>query len=441
MRILVFTDQETNRLHYACTVLFVYVLGVEFELTNDGEYYRNFDGVKINYTGEADLAGLRIVPHGLLFEKGVHDIVPELGEWDELPVLFPSGAAADCPFDIFTATFFLSSRYEEHLPFIADSNGRFDAENAIAFKYGFLKRPIIDLWAYKLANHIESTEAKVIFPKRTYTYTSTLDIDSAYAYRHKGLMRTLGGIAKDLVSGNGMNLSQRVKTVLGLAPDPYDTYDLLLEWHKELRVPAIFFFLLADYGMNDKNVPFSSTKYQSLIKRLADYHKVGIHPGFMSNEDDEKLHKEILRLSKITLREVERSRQHFLMLRLPRTYRKLIAKGITEDYTMGFASQPGFRLGTCTPIPFYDLEYESTTKLLLYPFAVMDATLNMYMKLTPDEAVDVCQEMVGEVKAVNGSMISLWHNESVSEKWHWKGWSEVYRRMLEIGTSSVETGR
>ncbi|MFT4678678.1 MAG: hypothetical protein ACI84C_000789 [Flavobacteriales bacterium] len=433
MKILIFTDLVTNRLHYACTVIFKAILKVDFEVTNDSSLYQGYSGVRINYTGEADLPGVRIAPDGLLFEKGLHDITPDSGVWDELPTLFPSKLDANCPFDVFAATFYLSSRYEEHLPFIADSNGRFDAENSIAYKYGFLKRPIIDLWAYKLARHISSLEDGLTFPSRQYSFTTTLDVDSAYAYRHKGFMRTLGGIVKDVTSANVNNLAQRVKTILGILPDPYDTYDLLMDWHKELNVDAIFFFLLADYGMNDKNVPHTSAKYQSLIKRLADYNKVGIHPGYMSNEESDKLDVEILRLSQIILREVERSRQHFLMLRLPRTYRKLIAKGVREDYTMGFASHPGFRLGTCTPIPFYDIEYESVTKLMLYPFAVMDATLNMYMKLSPEEAVKVCEEMVAEVKAVDGNMITLWHNESVSEKWHWKGWSKVYRRMLEIG--------
>lgn len=438
MKILIFTDQETNRLHYACTVIFKSILEIDFELTNDRDLYQGYEGARVNYTGEADLSGVCIAPDGLLFEKGLNDITPQAGEWEELPTLFPSKSEGDCPFDIFSATFYLSSRYEEHLPFIADSNGRFDAENSIAYKYGFLKRPIIDLWAYKLAKLISSQQKDIAFPSRQYTYTTTLDVDSAYAYRHKGFMRTIGGIAKDVISGNGSNLFQRIKTLLGILPDPYDTYDLLMDWHKELKVEAIFFFLLADYGMNDKNVPHTSAKFQSLIKRLADYNRVGIHPGYMSNEIPEKLDDEVLRLGQITLREVDRSRQHFLMLRLPRTYRRLIAKGVHEDYTMGFASHPGFRLGTCTPIPFYDIEYESVTKLTLYPFAVMDATLNMYMNLSPEEAVKVCEELVAQVRAVDGSMISLWHNESVSEKWHWKGWSLVYRRMLEIGSAGSQ---
>jgi len=42
--------------------------------------------------------------------------------------------------------------------------------------------------------------------------------------------------------------------------------------------------------------------------------------------------------------------------------------------------------------------------------------------------------IIDKVKKVNGTFISLWHNESLSEKWRWKGWRIVYDRLLEYAS-------
>jgi hypothetical protein len=164
---------------------------------------------------------------------------------------------------------------------------------------------------------------------------------------------------------------------------------------------------------------------------MSDYVKVGIHPSWASNSDSGKLSTEIMRLEGMVNREVVRSRQHFLKLDLPSTYRRLIDLGIREDYTMGYASQVGFRAGTSLPFYFYDLDMETQTQLLVHPFAVMDGTLNEYMELTVDDAQYLVKELMDRVKEVNGTFISLWHNETVSDNRHWYEWKQVYEFTLE----------
>ncbi len=226
-------------------------------------------------------------------------------------------------------------------------------------------------------------------------------------------------------------LAQRLKVVLGKTKDPYDTFDYLLDLQLKYKFKSIYFFLLADYGHNDKNIPVTSKKFQSLVKSMADYTQVGIHPSWASNTNSEKLAKEIKRLETITKREVTRSRQHFLKLDLPTTYRRLIDLGIKEDYTMGYASQVGFRAGTSLPFYFYDLDMETQTQLLLHPFAVMDGTLNEYLELPVDDAQYLVKELMDSVKKVNGTFISLWHNETVSDNRHWHDWKQVYEFTIE----------
>ena len=70
------------------------------------------------------------------------------------------------PFDIFGASFFMLSRYEEYLPHIKDEYGRFEAKESLAFKYGFLEIPIVDKWVQILKIEILKKYPSVNFPKK-----------------------------------------------------------------------------------------------------------------------------------------------------------------------------------------------------------------------------------------------------------------------------------
>lgn len=100
---------------------------------------------------------------------------------------------------------------------------------------------------------------------------------------------------------------------------------------------------------------------------------------------------------------------------------------------MGFASQTGFRAGTCTPFKFFDLNNNRQTKLVIHPFQVMDVTLKNYMQLQPEEAWQLTEKLMLEIKNVNGTFISLWHNESLSDSGQWQGWTKVFQQILEKG--------
>ena len=142
-------------------------------------------------------------------------------------------------------------------------------------------------------------------------------------------------------------------------------------------------------------------------------------------------------ISGITGKKIRKSRQHFLLLRLPETYRNLLSLGIEEDYSMGYPGICGFRAGICTPFRFYDLQNEKETNLLVFPFQVMDTSLNKYMKLSPQEAQRHIEELVDEVKEVNGTFISIWHNESLHDRGKWKGWRLVFEQMLAKINDSI----
>jgi hypothetical protein len=266
--------------------------------------------------------------------------------------------------------------------------------------------------------------------ERHYSFRPTIDIDNAWAFRHKGFIRIGGGMLADLVHFNFESFLQRFKAVFHLANDPYDTYEYQIELIERYQLKPIFFILLGDYATFDKNVPHQNKHMQSLIKYLGDFGDVGIHPSYASNNQPQKLPNEIARLAYILHQEIHLSRQHFLRLSLPETYQRLIENDITDDYTMGYPDQPGFRAGICFPYFFYDLDLEIETALRLHPFAIMDGTLRDYMNISPDQAAGIINPLIEEVKNVKGEFISVWHNESFAENSRWKGWKKVYEDMI-----------
>ena len=116
---------------------------------------------------------------------------------------------------------------------------------------------------------------------------------------------------------------------------------------------------------------------------------------------------------------------------MPRSYQRLIELDIHDDYTMGYASQVGFRAGTATTFPFFDLESDTPTSLLVHPFAVMDGTLRDYLNLGVIDSYNMITKVVDEVKKVKGTFIYLTHNETLGGEKRWAGWPEMYRKVLE----------
>jgi hypothetical protein len=115
---------------------------------------------------------------------------------------------------------------------------------------------------------------------------------------------------------------------------------------------------------------------------------------------------------------------------LPDTYNSLIAAGIREDYSMGFSQMPGFRAGTCKPFYFYDLKNEIATTLKIFPITFMESTV-MNNSVNADEALQKIVSLLQEVRNVNGTFISLWHNHTISETTEYKEWRNVHEKMIQ----------
>jgi hypothetical protein len=412
-----FPFQNRQRLEFAAGHLLDSVLGADFCITDDADFYRAQTGGGINYSEEDLGRGVWIVPQGLLTEDGVEAIQDlQKGEWEGTFCFFRNDRG-DVPFDIFAATFYLLSLYEEYLPTDLDEHGRFDHRSSLLYREGQLEAAVVDRWAYQLKKVLEQKGgmAEKDFRLRTYRAIETYDIDHPYLYRYKGFIKTAGGILRDVWRKNFVAVRERWSVLLGRLEDPYMR---ALKAIKEVQRGGYWFVLMEKEGKYGTGLVHVPEEYYSYIKDLEGV-TVGLHPSYRTAEDDAwqlrvSLGVEKRALEEVLGRPVVCSRRHFLQMRTPQTFRALREVGIREDFTLAFAKAPGFRSGTATPHYFYDVEREEKTDLLLRPTVMMDSTLLVHLKLSPEDALEKIKRLIDVCKQSGGDYVSLWHNSNLA---------------------------
>ena len=399
-------------------------------ITDDAGYFSEATGPRFNYSGEEFSGCFRLRPTGLLFETGIRPVEVGCLTFESQKALFPT--EGDLPFDIFAAAFYLLSRYEEYLPHPTDEYGRFAHTHAVAWKEGFLDRPLVNIWIQELRNRLSRRFPELAFRYPVFKFIPTYDIDTAFSYRYKGWQRNLGGSLKALAAGQWSKLRERVAVLWGREPDPFDVYEWLDLLHLYCRMRPYYFFLAAARleGV-DRNIPITARGLQELIRYYAAASRIGIHPSWQSGDQERLLKEEIEWMEYIGGQRINRSRQHYIRVSLPGTYRRLLQHGIDQDYSMGYGSINGFRASVASSFYWYDLEQEEKTKLRLFPFCFMDANSYYEQRYEPGGAMTELNMYYQRIRKVGGLMITIWHNSILGQDPEFSGWREVYETFLK----------
>jgi len=408
----IYAPRESPRLRYILDWIFKTCLGADYRITQ-----RPTEEAHISY-GTAGRAPVIIPDVGLLWQSDVPQRVPD----------FQIGGvkAGEFAFDIFGAAFWLLARCEEYGHFTPDRHGRFPHTASALHARGFLEQPLVDAWVERLrialVNHSDLS-----IPKPAFCFQPTYDIDIAYAYHHKGLRRTLGGLLRDARAGNFSALRQRLGVLKGRRRDPYDAYDFLRSMHAGRSLSAHTFFLAASKSSAwDKNIPAGHPAFRALVQEAATRGTVGAHPSYFSSEKEALIEEEKTAVEIALGKVLHHSRQHFIRLRFPHTYRALIAAGITEDWSMGYPDALGFRAGTSRTFPWYDLEREEETPLQVHPFSFMDVTARDYLGLSAEEAFGRLRAQRDALQELGGTLTTVFHNFSLGTDANWPGWRDAY---------------
>lgn len=437
--LLIYSEHITPRVEYVFQFLLEEINGFTIRLTADKNEFYSFDGPSLNYSNASlKVSEVYIKPNGFLFASEMEPCKVNIEKTKEHIRLFIHSKNSNSSFfDPFAAAFYLLSRYEEYFAYTPDAFNRFEANSSVLYQYQLLEIPLIDKWGSEIKNKILTSFPQLDSKRKDFNSLITIDIDQAYAFKGRGIKRNLFSFTKNLFYFQSDWLGWQLKSVFK-NKDPYDTYYFLKEIQLKTGLPFIYFINAGKYSKYDKNLPAKNAGFQKLLRDISAYAFTGLHPSFFSNEAPSKFSKEKDMLEKIISKPVKKSRQHYLKLKLPQTYRNLIAAGIEEDYSMGYATHPGFRAGTCTPFFWFDLEKNEITKLKVFSITYMEGSLGEDLKMTPEEAEKKINSLVQVVKQYNGCHICVWHNHTVNDCFFWKGWKAVFEATINNLNNRIE---
>jgi hypothetical protein len=430
--VIIFSHTLTPRLQYVVDFLSQYYNTPIRLICDEEKYLANTDPHRINYSYHRLLENeIWIHSHVLLFESTIRPVKIECFHHHRFKAFFK--AEGDADFDLFAGIFYLLTRYEEYLPHQRDIYGRYAHHNSLAFREGFLHLPLVNIWLEDFRALLQQKFPEIKLPVPLFTLQPTYDIDIAWSFKNKGFKRNAGALAKLFIAGKWKSMVHRIRVIRGRRQDPFDSYQWMDELHRRAGLQPIYFFLVAEQrGKLDKNIDIHHPAFQALVRKTAANYQVGLHPSWASGDHPQLIKKEKAWLENTSGQVVKASRQHYIRMSLPATYRQLLAADILDDYSMGYGSINGFRASVATPYYWYDLKNEIKTPLRVYPFCFMDANAHYEESKSPAEALTELVNFYEVVQAVGGTMIAVWHNNFLGTDPAFEGWKETYEQFINV---------
>lgn len=401
--LLIFTQQGGPRLDYIISVLF----GKKAAVTESEQLFTQFGGARIQYLTEKKFDKvLHVQPQGLVFESDIHSIIIECARWEGYPIFF--SGAGDIPFDIFSAAFYLVSRYEEYLPFTPDKYDRFPHTDSLAYREGFLSIPLVQHWVQQFKQILGVSFSPSITDEPI--FLPTYDADILFQYKHQSIFHNLRSLFGHLLHGRFSALSHQIQVIGGSMPDPYYQWPSLWKLLKEAGKQGTYFFSANEKQQgNDQQLSIHLAAVQSIIQECSRQGKVGWHPSLQSSVTFSEMKKERGLLQQVLLPSITDVRFHFLRFRLPESYRWLIDLGIDREHSMGYGAVNGFRASYADPFPWFDLQNNKVTSLLIHPFCYMDTAAIYHQHWAPAEAMAYLKQLQKNTRGVVDQLALVFH--------------------------------
>jgi len=427
MEILVYIPKQTPRINYIFRHICGRILGFKVKFTSKVENFIAFEGVKFSYAKKRLGNEVFVQKFGLLEELGINDLNFSMDLWEDVPCFFRVSSDSDIPFDIFSAAFYLVTRYEEYQPHVKNDVDSYPIEESLAYQHDFLRTPVVDLWAYKLKEILELKFTTITFPHKNFKSHFFIAVPKAFKYRHNGLVRHVGASLKDLFSLNLKSLFERFKTLLRLQKDPFDIYDEVIDFAKNNKLQLDFYFQLSNYSRYSKSISYNKRIYHKLIKSMGDYGDLGLLPGYESLYDLETLKKEKKRWEGIVNRSLSKALIKNYHLNFPDAYLNFNKLEIEEDYSMGYQRTIGFRAGTCTAFQFYDLNLEQVSGLVVKPYVLNS---NVFRNKDIYQQIEELKSLKSTIKSVNGNINFVFQNSDFEVNAHKNAIFAMMKEML-----------
>ena len=335
--------------------------------------------------------------------------------------------------DIFSASFFMLTRWEEYVNKKRDKHNRFPATESLAYKQGFLDRPIVNEYVEWLKQELLKLKNNLQFKQRKYRFILTHDVDAPY----RTFLSHLKASILDLVQRKSLKLFFKrnfdyLKVKCGVEPDPFDTFDYLMDMSEKYNLKSYFFFMAKGLTSYDNRYKSSDIFITNLVQNIKMRgHYIGIHPTYNAYNNTIQFKKEKEELEKNLDTKISFGREHYLRFEVPTTWQIWEDNNMEWDSTLSYADKEGFRCGVCYPYSVFNILTRKKLKLKERPLIVMEGSFATYQhNISPTEMLKKIEDLIEKVKQYNGEFVLLWHNSSFNTE-EWKRYKMVYESILK----------
>lgn len=425
-----YSDKLTPRVQYIAAHIFTTMLKQQVKWVNAIEQLPDpATHVVVAYTAQSCPKGVfKVTPYGLLFKKGLKKQECQVGKWQGLTTFFQT-LDGNIPFDIFSAVFYLITRYEEYVADEADFDemGRFKATASLAYQQGFLMEPLVDKWVMAFEKELAAC-SPLYKPSanRAFVFRPLVVIDKLFKYRNNPILHNFYTLFGNIRKGKWHAVLTQLKVRLRIEEDPYNNVASLLLLHNRNNLLPVFFLRVSYDSYKEKPLYTRTVSYKNLI---SSHYLFELHSSPQAAHSFDKLASERKKLYKITRSQVNMNCFHKLAFRMPSSYRNLLKLSFKDDFSMVYPDMLGFRASTCTPYRYYDLEKEDYYKLQIHPIAFCDDMLRGG-QYTQQDVYEKLMALAAQVAEVYGEFSCIFHNDVLSDTGRYRHWLAVYESSL-----------
>ncbi len=295
-----------------------------------------------------------------------------------------------CGIDIFSSSFFMLSRWEEHANKTREVHNRFPSVASLAYKNNFLDRPIVNEYIEMLWKMLTFLGCEQKQKKRKFELILTHDVDNPLKFSGwRGAKTFIINFAGDIIKRRNpflalSTLRSFVFIKLGLEKDPFDTFDYLMDLSEKSGVKSNFYFMGGGTTEYDSCYSLKDNFIKKLMEKIDKRgHNIGFHSSYNTYNNKKQWQKEYQELSSVSPQKIKTGRQHFLRFEVPTTWQIWEDNNMTYSSTLNFPDKEGFRCGTCYEFSVFNILTREKLKLKEHPLIVMEGNFLTYQNVTP----------------------------------------------------------
>lgn len=367
------------------------------------------------------------------FEEDENGCLALFGESTIQRISGESGNEIHWQNDVIAASFLMLTRWEEIVyDGEMDRFNRFPEEKQLSVKYKFSHRPIVNEYADAIGRLLN--ELGFEWPQNEYQYSICPEHDVDFYERFPDTPAWFRSISGDLLKRKSFRLGMQTvregfRKLFRQGADPFDTFDFLMTESEKIGAKSCFYFMPGKGIKGDEYELFSSKVRSKITQIIERGHEIAMHPGFKTSHDSELMNIEYARMHRI-YPDIQKSRQHFLQLRMPFTFRHLDQLGIKMDTSMGFKDRNGFRNGCCYDYPYFDPILREELPLRISSFVIMDSVF-LRNSAKNEEVANEFAHYSALIYKYKGSFRFIWHNNNFSLP-EWQTLGSHYSEYLSV---------